>query len=216
MDFVHLMGRGVEKRTVVLDDSDRLRFLHDLYAFNSTDSVVNFELPARREERSKRSLLVRIHAYCLMENHYHLLVTAMVENGISLFMQKLNMGYAKYFNTRYERSGGLWQGKYRKVPIIKDAHFMYIPFYIHLNPLDYAFPEWREGRVRNADKALEHLANYRWSSHLDYLGAKNFPSIIYQKELREFLGTRSAYEKTISEIISDPILAGESESIEFS
>jgi len=208
------MGRGVEKRNIVLDDSDRLRFIHNLYAFNDSNPVENYGLPARREERPKRSLLVYLHAFCLMQNHYHLLVSEAIENGISLFMQKLNMGYTKYFNERYERSGALWQGKYRKVSIARDAHFLYIPFYIHLNPLDYVMPEWRDGGVRNVKEALKHLETYRWSSHLDYLGVRNFPSITRRNELQELLGTRSAYEKTISEIISDQSLANGGDIIE--
>jgi len=215
MDFFHLMGRGVEKRDIVLDDSDRLRFIHDLYAFNDINPVQNYELPSRREERPKRSLLVYIHAFSLMTNHYHLLVSEAIENGISLFMQKLNMGYAKYFNERYERSGSLWQGKYRKVPITRDGHFLYVPYYVHLNALDLVMPEWREGRVQNISSALKHLEEYRWSSHLDYLGIKNFPSITHRNELRELLGTRATYEKTIAEILSDQTLANESAKIEW-
>ncbi len=214
MDFMHLMGRGVEKRDIVMDDSDRLRFIHNLYAFNDSNPVENYGLPARREERPRRSLLVNIHAFCLMRNHYHLLVSEVIENGISLFMQKLNMGYTKYFNERYERSGALWQGKYRKVSIARDAHFLYIPFYIHLNPLDHVMPEWRDGGVRNAREALKHLAEYRWSSHLDYSGVRNFPSITRRDELQELLGTRPVYERTIAEIISDQALANEGDIIE--
>lgn len=215
MDFMHLMGRGVEKRDIVMGDSDRLRFIHNLYAFNDSNPVENYGLPARREERQKRSLLVHIHAFCLMKNHYHLLVSEAIENGISLFMKKLNMGYTKYFNERYERSGALWQGKYRKVLITRDGHFLYIPFYIHLNPLDYTMPEWREGGVRNVREALRHLETYRWSSHLDCLGIRNFPSITRRNELQELLGTRAAYEKTIEEIISNPVLATGGSEIEW-
>lgn len=211
---MHLMGRGVEKRDIVMDDSDRLRFIHNLYAFNDSNPVENYGLPARREERPKRSLLVYIHAFCLMQNHYHLLVSEAIENGISLFMQKLNMGYTKYFNERYERSGALWQGKYRKVSIARDAHFLYIPFYIHLNPLDYVMPEWRDGGVQNVKEALKHLETYRWSSHLDYLGIRNFPSITRRNELQELLGTRAAYERTVADIISDQTLANEGDIIE--
>jgi putative transposase len=208
------MGRGVEKRDIVMDDSDRLRFIHNLYAFNDLNPVENYGLPARREERPKRSLLVYIHAFCLMQNHYHLLVSEATENGIPLFMKKLNMGYTKYFNERYERSGALWQGKYRKVPIMRDAHFLYIPFYIHLNPLDYVMPEWREGEVLNVREALKHLEEYRWSSHLDYLGIKNFPSVTRRNELQELLGTRASYEKTTAEIISNQSLANGGDIIE--
>ncbi|HEY4523017.1 MAG TPA: transposase [Candidatus Paceibacterota bacterium] len=207
MDFWHLAGRGVEKRDIVLDDSDRLRFIHDLFVLDDLNPVENYELPSRREERPKRKLLVHIHAFCLMPNHYHLLVSEAAENGISLFMHKLNMGYAKYFNERYERSGSLWQGKYRKVPVTHHAHFLYIPYYIHLNPLDYVMPEWRQGGVQNVSAALDHLTAYRWSSHLDYLGMRNFPSITRRDELSELLGNQATYEQTIADIISNPELA---------
>lgn len=215
MDFFHLMGRGVEKRDIVLDDSDRLRFIHDLFAFNDSNPVENYDIPTRYGEHSRRSLLVHIHAFCLMTNHYHLLVSEAIENGIPLFMKKLNMGYSKYFNERYERSGALWQGKYRKVLIARDGHFLYIPFYIHLNPLDFVMPEWREGGVQNVKEALKHLEEYRWSSHLDYLGVRNFPSITRRDELQELLGTRTTYEKMITEIISDPILASGESAVEW-
>jgi len=215
MDFWHLAGRGVEKRDIVLDDSDRLRFIHDLFVLNDLNPVENYELPSRREERPKRRLFVHIHAFCLMLNHYHLLVSEATENGISLFMHKLNMGYAKYFNERYERSGSLWQGKYRKVPVTHHAHFLYIPYYIHLNPLDYVMPEWRQGGVQNVSAALDHLAAYRWSSHLDYLGMRNFPSITRRDELSELLGNQAAYERTIEDIVSNPELARGGDELEW-
>ena len=212
MDFYHVLNRGVEKRNIVKNDKDRLRFLHDLYVFNDAQAAPNYILLKRHEEQQKRSCLVRVHAFCLMNNHYHLLLSEVEEGGISRYMQKLNMGYAKYFNEKYERVGTLWQGKYRKILIERDAHFMYIPYYIHLNPLDYSFPEWREGKVQNAQKALESLRHYRWSSHLDYLGIKNFPSISDRKEI---LGvTPNRYEKEIANLIGDPAAAIFSTSIE--
>lgn len=213
MEFWHLIGRGVEKRDIVLDDTDRVRFIHDLYVFNDNNPTPNFILKNRQLEKP-RDLLVHLHAFCLMNNHYHLLVSEIAEGGIPLFMKKLNMGYAKYFNERYKRSGALWQGKYRKVQIARNAHFMYVPFYIHLNPLDYILPEWRRGEVRSVHKALQHLKRYRWSSHLDYLGEKNFPSVITQKELKGLLGDRKSYEQQIKQIIQNEELAAESDSLE--
>lgn len=215
MEFWHLIGRGVDKRDVVLDDHDRLRFIHDLYIFNDLNPTPNFIVRGRRDNARKRERLVDIHAFCLMNNHYHLLVSERIEGGISLFMRKLNMGYAKYFNEKYDRSGALWQGKYRKVLIERNEHFMYVPFYIHLNPLDYVMQEWRDGGVKDADKALEALLEYRWSSHLDYLGVQNFPSIIRTDVLGPILGTKGQYENTIKDIICDPFLAGTSGQFEF-
>ncbi len=207
MDFWHLIGRGVDKRDIVLDDKDRVRFIHDLYSFNDLNPVTNFILHSRHEALNERDLLVNIHAFCLMNNHYHLLVSECKEGGISLFMKKLNMGYTKYFNERYDRSGALWQGKYRKVLIERNAHFLYIPFYIHLNPLDYTHPEWRKGEVTQTNEALASLRGYRWSSHLDYLGISNFSSLISTVFLSPILGTQQSYESKIINLIQDQALA---------
>ncbi len=217
MDFFHVFNRGVDKRVIVLDDQDRRRFLHDLFVFNDTESVMNFLHLGRQDNdyRQTRKLLVHIHAFTLMENHYHLLLSEVVENGIPLFMQKLNMGYTKYFNEKYTRTGTLWQGRYKKVHIERSAHFLYIPYYIHLNPLDYVLPEWRTGGIKNPKKALKYLEEYRWSSHLDYLGIKNYPSITTRNELAQILGTRRSYEQTITDIITDPVVAQESNTLEF-
>ncbi len=214
-EFWHITGRGVDKRDVVMDDEDRVRFIHDLYVFNDTNPTPNFILPGRHEAIRERECLVDIHAFCLMKNHYHLLLTELVEGGISLFMKKLNMGYTKYFNEKYERSGSLWQGKHRKVRIERTGHFLYIPFYIHLNPLDYIMPEWREGRVSDVQKALDHLAAYRWSSYLDHSGAHNFPSVVEREFLANTLGSREAQEQTIRDIISTADIASESMHLEY-
>jgi len=138
--------------------------------------------------------------------------------NISKFMQKFNMGYAKYFNEKYERSGYLWQGRYKKILIEQDGHFLHIPYYIHCNPLDYKFKEWRQGKVKNIKNALEYLREYRWSSHLDYLGIKNFPSVIDKDLLggRDgVLGMPQKYEASIANLIKDQELAPKSISIEY-
>lgn len=215
MEFWHLIGRGVEKRNIVLDDKDRVRFLHDLYVFNDANPAPNFILDGRHDDARKRKCLLDIHAFCLMDNHYHLLITERTEGGIPLFMKKLNMGYAKYFNERYERSGSLWQGKYRKVRIARDAHFLYVPFYIHINPLDYEMREWRKGGVSDVRKALDAMSAYRWSSYLDYSGRHNFPSITRRNVLAGMIGSAADQARTIASIISDPFLAEGSTSLEY-
>lgn len=203
MELYHVFNRGVDKRDIVLADSDRIRFVHDLYAFNNADIVFHISQPVRLRETAvdKRKLLVYIHAFCLMTNHYHLLVSEARENGISLFMQKLNMGYTKYFNEKYTRTGTLWQGKYKRVLVETDAHYMYLPYYIHLNPLDLVMPEWRDGKVHNVKEALAYLREYRWSSHLDYLGKKNFSSVIDKKLMTDVFGSAKRYETELANLI---------------
>jgi len=213
MDVLHVLNRGVDKRKVFLDDSDRLRFIHDLFAFNDTASVPNYPQQKRHNDR-KRDRLVDIHAYALMPNHYHMLLSPVAENGIPLFIKKVNGGYSKYFNERYERVGALWQGKYRRFVVARGAHGIYIPFYIHLNPLDLSHPQWRQGKVARPKDALKALEKYRWSSHLDYLGVPNFPSVINTHLLKGDLSPRRSYEREIVSIITSGMRASESDVIE--
>ena len=114
-------------------------------------------------------------------------------------MKKLNMGYAKYFNTKYKRSGALFQGRYKSVLIKDEAHFIHLPYYIHLNPLDLIAPKWRErelttSNVVNIERFLE---KYRWSSYLDYIGKENFPSVTQREFLQEFFGSPEEYKRDI-------------------
>src|SRR3989344_6393446 len=128
----HALNRGVEKRILFVDDQDRARFVHDLYEFNDTAPAGNgyrsFHpmMEIRSPSLRKREQIVDIHGWCLMGNHYHLLLSERVENGLSLFLRKLNVGYAMYFNEKYKRSGTLFQGRTKKIRINSEAHFLHI------------------------------------------------------------------------------------------
>ncbi len=208
-DIIHVLNRGVDKRKIFLDEQDYFRFVHDLFEFNdqspvnTTFRIFQKNVIARRTvgltERKPRKLLVNIHAFCLMSNHYHLLLTQRIENGIPRFMKKLNMGYARYFNERYERRGTLFEGRYKSVAVKDDAHFIHLPYYIHLNPLDLKFPEWRDRKLKNYRRAINFLNSYRWSSHLDYAGQGNFPSITQREFLIKFFGGTGEYKKGIKQ-----------------
>ena len=178
MKLLHVLNRGVDKRKVFLDEQDYYRFIHDLFEFNdlektNTSHFFNkqyYDVGRRnigRTERKPRKLLVKLHAFCLMQNHYHLLLSPVINNGVALFMKKLNGGYAKYFNEKYERAGALFSGKYKRIHIIEEPHFIHIPYYIHLNPLDLIMPAWRDHKITNHKKTIDFLSSYRWSSHLD-------------------------------------------------
>jgi len=213
MTLYHIFSRGVDKRKIFLADKDYLRGIHDLFEFNDLEPVNNLTYFFRKykdvrrpyigEERRKRKLLVKIHAFCLMPNHYHLLLSELVENGIPLFMKKFNGGYARYFNEKYERTGALFEGRYKKIIIKDEAHFIYLPYYIHLNSLDLITPEWRKRRLSNFAKAMKFLDSYRWSSHLDYAGEKNFPSVTQRDFLSEFFGGPERYKRGITEWLKE-------------
>jgi putative transposase len=189
MDIYHALNRGVDKRTIFLDDQDRARFVHDMYVFNTPESSNNIRRTQMNDivsrpskEGREANKIVDVHGWCLMDNHYHLLLSERVEGGLSLFLRKLNVGYAKYFNERYKRVGTLFQGRTKKILIDSDAYMLHILNYIHLNPLDLmenvSNSDWRGRSISDHAGALEFLKGYRWSSLMDYSEVKNFPSIL--------------------------------------
>ena len=201
-----------------MDDKDYFRFIHDLFEFNDQQKVLDnayyFNIQdirypeIRHKVRRARKLLVEIHAFCLMPNHYHLLLSEKVKGGISLFMRKLNGGYSRYFNNRHKRTGTLFERKYKSILVAGQAHFIHLPYYIHLNPLDLFAPEWREGRLKDRKKSLNFLNTYRWSSHLDYWGKENFPSLTSREFLLEIFGGEKGYQKKLSGYLKDLSFAG--------
>ncbi len=191
----HVVNRGVDKRIIFNDDQDYLRFIHNLFEFNDENPALNmwYAVKTRNSDivnhynnKKTRELLVDILAFCLMPNHYHLLIAPRKEKALSVFMKKIGIGYAKYFNNKYERTGTLFERRYKSVLVQKHAHFLYVPFYIHLNPLDLIMPGWRQGKIDDTKKAIGFLKNYRWSSFPDYIGKKNFPSVTSRKLLNEY------------------------------
>lgn len=217
MNFVHVLSRGVDKRKIFLDKQDYLRFIHGLFEFNdqepannvsyrfsgNTHGVVRSPIVGGEDTRSPRRLLVTIHAFCLMPNHYHLFLSPRVENGISLFMRKLNIGYAKYFNQKCERTGALFESRYKSVPVTEERHLLHLPYYIHLNPLDLFAPEWRDRRLEDYQKALDFLDTYRWSSFIDYCGGHNFPSVTQREFLSEYFGGPQSFRREIIRWLKD-------------
>jgi len=206
MELYHVLNRGVDGRDLFKDDRDRVRFVHNLFEFNDNKAAPHARTPGRIGgfvNPHIRERLVDIHGWVEMKNHYHLLLSELVEGGMSLFLRKLNVGYANYFNERHGRVGTLFQGRTKKILIEQHSYFLYILHYIHLNPLDYlkGASQWRErskGGITSAREALRYLETYRWSSYLDYAGKKNFPSLIstgffdesfgdYQRELRDYI-----------------------------
>ena len=224
-EIYHILNRGVDKRKIFIDEQDYFRFIHDLFEFNDQNPVrtvlYNFKKFESRQKnkveyfdlvgpniKKLRDLLVDIHAFCLMPNHYHILISPRIEDGIVKFMRKLDMGYAKYFNLKYKRKGTLFESRYKSILVKQESHFYHLPYYIHLNPLDLKFPEWRKGELRNYREALKFLEKYRWSSHLDYTGKKNFPSVINRKFLLEVFGGEKEYRRSTKRWLKDLELEG--------
>ncbi|TSC68738.1 MAG: hypothetical protein G01um101456_520 [Parcubacteria group bacterium Gr01-1014_56] len=134
-------------------------------------------------EIDRGGLLIDIGAYCLMPNHFHLLISEKEKGGISKFMQKLTTGYTMYFNTRYERTGALFQGKFKATHANDDRYLNYLISYIHLNPIKLTEPHWKESGIQNKKKAEKFLETYDYSSFLDYTGKTRLENKLINTEI---------------------------------
>lgn len=193
-EYYHLFNRGVEKRDIFMDESDRYRFIFCLYECNDANFVIMRNRINDRLFRkscigdtyatftafkTKREALVEIIAFVLMPNHYHLIVRPLVEGGVSLFMKKLSNSYTGYFNDKYERNGmgALFQGTFKSVHIEGDGQFLHLTEYLFSNPVEIIEPEWKSRGAQDFKKAIEFVNNYKWSSYFDSIGIDNFPSV---------------------------------------
>ena len=130
----HIFNRGVDKRDVFLDKEDYLRFYQSLYLFNTIEPVINFDSArVKSKNQVEQETLVEVVAYSLLPNHYHLILKQNFENGISEFMRRVSTGYTSYFNQKNERSGSLFQGRFKRVHINSDALYNYIFAYVNEN-----------------------------------------------------------------------------------
>ncbi len=138
-EYYHVYNRGVEKRIIFNDEFDYQRFLLLLVLINDEKS---FEVQQLVREfsiseliKQSRKPIVSIVGFCLMPNHYHLILKETSENGISRFMHKLGTGYTLYFNAKNDRNGSLFQGTFKAKHAEDDTYLKYLFEYVHLNPI---------------------------------------------------------------------------------
>ncbi len=180
----HIYNRGNSKQKIFLDKEDYLRFLGLLYACNQKDylKVGNLNKGQTLFDIEREEPLVSIGAYCLIPNHFHLLVTQFEDDNISNFMQKLSTAYSMYFNKKYKRTGSLFEGKFKSQHINRDQYLKYIFSYIHLNPIKLIQKDWKENGIKNKNGTIKYLNKYAYSSYLDYLGVNRIENKILDVE----------------------------------
>lgn len=157
-EYYHIYNRGTDKREIFSRAGDFLRFLKSLKEFNTSTPAWKKEII--RGLTSNDEPFVEIVAFCLNPNHYHLILKQKQEKGITEFMRKIGTGYTMYFNKKYDRSGVLFQGKFKAVHIDTDEYLLYVSAYVNCNC-----------EVHGIDKAEK----YKWCSFNEY--AKETPVV---------------------------------------
>lgn len=171
--YYHVYNRGVNLRKIFRDEDDYKYFEWLLERTVGPNEIVDNKGRPFTWLREK----VRLNAYCLLPNHFHLLIYQESEDGMSLLMRSIGTAYTGYFNKKYRRRGPLFENIYRSVLMDNDSQFMHITRYIHLN-----HPKF---------KTWVH------SSYKDYL--KNGRTWVESAEILEMFDSRDEYAKFIGD-----------------
>ncbi len=170
-EYYHIYNRGNSKQKIFLDKKDYDRFLKLVFLCNSQKNINFRDLFKYNDDVfafDRGDTLVDIGAYCLMSNHFHLLIREKADGNITLFMQKLATAYVMYFNKKYDRTGSLFEGKFKSQHINSDRYLKYIFSYIHLNPIKIIDSKWKEMGVQDKNKAYDFCSQYEYSSLVSF------------------------------------------------
>ncbi len=195
-EFYHIYNRGNSKSKIFLDKEDYERFIKILYICNSENKFVFRESLLKKKidawDFERGESLVDIGAWVLMPNHFHILLISSShrqglwqiedKNSISIFMQKVSTAYVMYFNKKYNRTGSLFEGKFKSKHINKENYLQYLFAYIHLNPVKLIQKDWKESGIKDKERALEFLNNFKYSSFLDYFSSTRKEGCIINKK----------------------------------
>lgn len=160
--FHHVMNRGRHKKTIFREDNDFEVFLNILSEVSKKYSAV-------------------IHVYCLMSNHYHLLVETPKAN-LSQIMKHVNGLYTQRYNRKYKKDGTLFRGRYKSVLVDEDAYLLQLTRYIHRNPMEVK------------KKMVEQLCEYPWSSYPAYINKSKPEKWLFRDRTYQMLGLRHRYK----------------------
>lgn len=211
--FVHIVKRGTRGLSIVRDAQDRRRFLLMLAHFNDKFAPENwfrdladnklidsFERPSTWPRQDK---IVNIICFCLLSNHFHLLLEEIEEGGVAKFMQRLGTAMSKHFNEKYKEKGSMFQGSYRSKTVSNDNYLRYVSAYIQVKNAFDIFPGGHASAIKNFDKAYAWAEASPFSSLGDYTGVHTrriidteflsqiFTPREYKKFSKDFIGGRN-------------------------
>lgn len=183
----HVYNRGVGKRTIFKDDED-YKFFIDLCKRHLSEEI--FKDKNGREYNSYHADL-KLAAFCLMPNHYHMLLYQINHEAMTSFMRSVCTAYSMYFNKKYKRVGPLFQSRFRASLISNDAYLQHVSRYIHLNPVDYQ--KWE----------FSSLPYYLGQKQASWVDPNLVLDLFEGSSYIEFLKDYEAHRKILKEIKSE-------------
>ena len=204
-EVYHIVARTIAKTPLFLNKQNYQRFLDTInfYRYKKPPLRLSHYLRLSRDEQENiinnlekdGKFLVEIIAFCLMPNHVHFLAKQLEDNGVSIFMSRVQNSYAKYFNTKNKRVGSLFQSMFKAVRIEIDEQLVHVSRYIHLNPSSSYVCK------------IKDLKKYPWSSLSYYLNLKSFkfvtPNLVFdlfsdKQDYEKFVFDQASYQRRLA------------------
>jgi len=212
----HIVSRAVEEKKIFEREEDCYRFLFQIYAANIGKPGLNLwkkdvikvakallageEIPSGFVTK-EHPPLVYILDFSLVVTHDHFYLVPNQENGVPLFMKKLNGGFAKYFNLKYGRKGALVGSRYKSIPVETEFQSDAVRRYVSIvNPLDVFRPNWRERGIEDWEKAYSFLESFQFSSFPENIGKRN-SKIVAPQEIKEIYGLKLTNEEEYTQFV---------------
>lgn len=196
-EHYHVFGRGVNGEKIFLDDKDRLRFIFLITHFQSPTRIYNiswytqsfikngsFNLQEAKVDTILRKRSVKLIAFSLMSNHFHILVKNLEDRILSVYMHRILTAYGKYFNAKYKKRGHVFEGPFGAVPIKNNEQLLHLSAYIHKNARE--IKEWSD----DYDK-------YPWSSYQDYIGLNRWGNLLSPEIIMDQFKNQFDYKKFV-------------------
>ncbi len=183
-EIYHIYNRGNFKHEIFHNESDYQRFQKILFLSNGTRKFKYKDLLKYNKDIYKFDAgekIVSILAFVLMPNHFHLLleikpqklgkktgVNNHLDNNLSVFMKRVSSAYSMYYNQKYQKTGSLFEGKFKAEHVSDDIYFKYLFSYIHLNPIKLIQKDWKEVGIKDFSGTKKFLEDYNYSSFRSY------------------------------------------------
>ncbi len=195
-EYYHIYNRGNSKQQIFQSPEHYARFMALLYLANGTSPWAIRELDdSQLFDFSRGEQQVAIGAYCLMPNHFHILLTPLTDSGVGNFMQKLSTGYSMYFNAKHNRTGSLYEGRFKAEHANDDRYLKYLFAYIHLNPVKLFQNDWRDVGLHDVAGAQVFLDSYPYSSYIDNKIDRPESAILNRESYPDYFATKTDLDK---------------------
>ena len=202
-NIYHILNKSIEGFIIYNRDFDYHRMLDIIKYYQYAETPIKYSrlIQLTSSEKSeiwdylirKNNKIIDIISFCIMPTHYHLSLIQLQDNGISTFVSQIQNSYARYFNTKYDRKGPLWQGYFKNVLVETDAQLLHLSRYHHLNAVSAGL--------------VENPCEWEFSSYREYIGKKRIQFCNYKNLLninpvtyRKFVENRIDYQRALTKI----------------